>query len=355
MRGRKRGKDEVKFKTEIAQEKSRTRLKSKTELNKTESLRRRQFFEAIRDGPIYSCVCCRRIRFKKQVCIFEEDKIIEKSSSPIIIEKAIGNPPDNMKVKGNHYICTVCNQTVSKWRIPAMSNKNNLDIVDFVDLDGNIIHLTEMENALIAKNILFQMFVQLPKSRWTATRKQIVSVPVFDQDIINTINSLPRTPSEGGIVKVQLKRKKSMKNTHMEKYISIPKILKALSTLKRLGNKHYESVQFDTSIKEKWKTEDPDGYEMVFGNDGKKDEEDVVDPDDINDNEESDDDDDDATINYMKEDAIQKWKFDFASTTTFINDYPELDVKETCSQNDNDPLNDPIIVALVKEKFPQIF
>ena len=57
-------------------------------------------------------------------------------------------------------------------------------------------------------------------------------------------------------------------------------------------------------------------------------------------------------MDYMKEDAIQKWKFDFDRTTTFINDYPELDIKETCSQNKNDPLNDPIIVAPGEGKIP---
>ena len=52
-----------------------------------------------------------------------------------------------------------------------------------------------------------QKFVQLPKSRWTATKDQIVNIPIFDKDIISTIESFPRTLDEAGIVPVQLKRK----------------------------------------------------------------------------------------------------------------------------------------------------
>ena len=109
-------------------------------------MRRRLFFDAIREGPIYSCVCCRRIRFQKQVKLFEHDKITKTSPNPNFIEEAIGDPLLNMKVNGNYYLCTNCHQNVSKGKIPAMSHKNGLEIVDFVDLDGNTIQLTEMEN-----------------------------------------------------------------------------------------------------------------------------------------------------------------------------------------------------------------
>ena len=91
------------------------------------------------------------------------------------------------------------------------------------------------DSALIAKNILFQMFVQLPKSRWTATKKQMVSIPIFDQDIVDTMKSLPRTPSDAGIVKVQLKRKKSMKNTHLEMFISPPKVKRCSEDTETVG------------------------------------------------------------------------------------------------------------------------
>ena len=30
------------------------------------------FFESVRDGPIYGCICCHRIRFRKGVVEFDE-------------------------------------------------------------------------------------------------------------------------------------------------------------------------------------------------------------------------------------------------------------------------------------------
>jgi hypothetical protein len=124
--------------------------------------------------------------------------------------------------------------------MPACSHKNNLHL--FATETMEELCLTELENCLIARNILFQKFVQLPKSRWTATKDHIVNIPIFDKDIINTIETFPRTLDEAGIVPVQLKRKMEYKNTHLEQYVSIKKIFKALKTLKLLGNKYYQFV-----------------------------------------------------------------------------------------------------------------
>jgi len=46
-------------------------------------------------------------------------------------------------------------------------------------------------------------------------------------------------------------------------------------------------------------------------------------------------------------DSIQKWKFNFDGVTTFVNDYPELEVREKDSskmediKDIEDPLNKP--------------
>ena len=135
-----------------------------------------------------------------------------------------------------------------------------------------------------------------------------------------------------------------MKNTHLETYISIPKIYNALDSLRRLGNKHYQSAEFDRSFIERWKNEDPEGYDMVFGED-----EDHGDGEnDDGKNEESSDDEEDnkESTEYAKEDAVQKWKFNFDNVTTFVNDYPELEVKENIKPNNKNCLNEPIIIFI---------
>ena len=78
-------------------------------------------------------------------------------------------------------------------------------------------------------NILFQKFVKLAKSRWTATKDRIVNIPIFDKDILNTIESFPRTPEEAGIIPVKLK--------HMQKKVAwertVMKLRKTYQIVKR--------------------------------------------------------------------------------------------------------------------------
>ena len=64
-------------------------------------------------------------------------------------------------------------------------------------------NLTELENNLIAQNINFQYIFNLKKSRWAATKKQMISIPVTSTNVLNTIKQLPRLPSEAGLILVE--------------------------------------------------------------------------------------------------------------------------------------------------------
>ena len=119
--------------------------------------------------------------------------------------------------------------------MPPKSNQNNLQLFDLQGYDE--LKLSELENCLIALNIIFQKVFQLPKSRWPAMKDRTVNIPIFEADVLKTVESLPRTPTEAGIIPVNLKRKISYKQTHKTQYVSVPKILKALETLKKLENK----------------------------------------------------------------------------------------------------------------------
>ena len=116
-----------------------------------------------------------------------------------------------------------------------MSHKNNLEVFDIKDYKELL--LSELEQCMIARNLLFMKLHQKPKSRMAGVKDRIVNVPVHEDDIMDTIKSLPRTPHEAGIIPVKLKRKKEYKNTHKEEYISVSKIKAALKTLKLLGHK----------------------------------------------------------------------------------------------------------------------
>jgi hypothetical protein len=88
-------------------------------------------------------------------------------------------------------------------KIPPMSIANNLKLAK----QDESLNLTELEGSLSAKNLIFQKIYQLPKSRWTALTDRIINVPITNEDILNTVQSLPRTPKEAGLIGVSLKRK----------------------------------------------------------------------------------------------------------------------------------------------------
>ena len=126
-------------------------------------------------------------------------------------------------------------------------------------------YLTELENNLIAQIINFQYIYFLQKSRWAATKKQMISVPVATETIFQTLSKLPRLPKEAGLVPIQLKRKKAYEGCHKKELVNPDKINKVLTILKKSGNPYY---QFDHNPKEYeqlCKEKDKEGHTLIFG------------------------------------------------------------------------------------------
>ena len=127
--------------------------------------------------------------------------------------------------------------------------------------------LTELEGALIAKSIIFQKIYQLPKSRWTALKDRLINIPINDDDIVNTLEQMPRTPRDAGLVGVALKRKKEYKNSHKNQLIDPNKLFKMLEKLKRNGNKYYQFYDDFNQYHARCKESDPAGYRVMFNDD----------------------------------------------------------------------------------------
>ena len=137
------------------------------------------------------------------------------------------------------YICHSCRQTLLKGKMPAMAVQNGLQLTN---LDSDL-QLTELENNLIAQMINFQYIFQLPKSRWGGTKKQMISVPVSQETVQETVNQLPRLPKDAELVPVNLKRKMEYKNSHKTEFINPEKVLKVLQILKT------SAILFTNSVK----------------------------------------------------------------------------------------------------------
>ena len=159
---------------------------------------------------------------------------------------------------------------------------------------------------------------QLPKSRMAGVKDRLVNVPVHENDVINTINSLPRTPHEAGIIPVKLKRKVEYKNTHKEEYVSVSKIKAALKSLKTLGHKYYQFIdelEVD-NYESRCKDLDDDQIEFLFGSSESENDvlvQDLMDEimNDVDDLSEKD------IKEYLEKDSVAKFQFDYNRNTCF--------------------------------------
>ena len=119
-------------------------------------------------------------------------------------------------------------------KVPSMTEVNGLQLVT-IEEDC---YLTDLENNLIARNINFQFIFPLQKSRWNATKNQMISVPVTPETVLNTVEQLPRLPKDAGLIAVKMKRKKIYKNCHKKELVDPRKILRTLDFLKKSGHPH---------------------------------------------------------------------------------------------------------------------
>ena len=70
---------------------------------------------------------------------------------------------------------------------------------------------------------------------------KVINIPVEEDSVINTLNQLPRTPEQAGLIEVTFKRKLEMKNSHIRGQLVNPeKLYKVLDNLKSAGNPHYQ-------------------------------------------------------------------------------------------------------------------
>ena len=194
-------------------------------------------------NAIFICTCCQQRMFQSNVRLYTkelQEEINSKKEGHIMvcIEKEIAT-----LINGQYktYICLTCVKHMKNKKLPPMSAMNRLQLYDSdATIKAERLHLTELEGALIAKTIIFQKIYQLPKSRWTALKDRLINVPINDEDILNTIQNMPRTPNEADLIRVALKKKKEYKNTHKRQLIDPSKLFKMLNKLKLSGNKHYQ-------------------------------------------------------------------------------------------------------------------
>ena len=227
--------EEVRRKEVVSKKKSK--LKSQSDEKKALI----RFQRETRYGPIFICSCCYTRQFennsiklskaKKKIEQDIYDKCIPEGQEIPIVIWLNGVKTDDC------YVCKTCFNRLKKGKMPPECWQNNMQ----VDPQPEELKLTELEASLISRNIQFQKIYQLPTSRYTALKDKIINVPVPEGSALNTINSLPRTPNEAGLIGVEVKRKMVYKNPHLNGgLINLQKIYRAIDYLKQAGNPYYQ-------------------------------------------------------------------------------------------------------------------
>ena len=336
----------------------------------TEEKRFNLFRNSVKYGPIFPCSCCHRLMFDNSVINLTRSKYLEnlETRHPGLFDKAVGSLDEDLKVtldqesfkKGEnyHYLCKYCKDKLWEGKIPPISHRNKLqtykgeklsfanqDMEKYKDLE-----LTELEQCLIARSLLFMKMRKLPGGeRMKAVRDRLVNVPINENDIFDTLDEitpkLPRTPREARIVSVGLKKKKIYKGTDRKENVDIDRMKAALKILKELGHNYYQFVsneeleKYETRCRE----EDEEEFEIFFG--PSEDQENNTLDDTL---EEEEDEEENEIEEMLKEDVRTKWQFQYNVNTLFANDLPE-------SRITSDDANKDVFVAPGENKIPKGF
>ena len=326
--------------------KDRERKQNQRKQNRSELQRLKNFRSATRHGPIFVCSSCEQKMFRNGVCKLDTplkeklkeknveiyDKVFAHDLIPITIHDCQNEEPTT-----DFYLCFTCKKHLKNGKLPPMSAANGLSLVELKE----DLALSELENNLIAKRILFQKIYQLPRSRMAGCKDKLINIPIHDNDIINTFENIPRTPKEAGLMEIKLKRKMEYNNYHKKQYVDTEKMFKALNFLKE--NKHPGYLFYDgiNEYENRCKETDPKGFDLIFvyedgiekivdieeylENLAKKDEDLKIEKKkDLN-----------ESVDKLKEeqedkdkDPARKFQFDYDKSVCMVDKFPEAAVKE---------------------------
>ena len=240
------------------------------------------FRERVRWGPSYPCITCHQTLYFYQVVEFDEpleNKLKSKSTDSLFLQ-ALHKQEDFYRMveqdseghifflscssfaSSKLFLCKGCKEFLMKGKLPPKAAVNCLKAVDVPD---DVVLKSYLEEALVARVLLFIKIFSLRTSLMPAIKDKCIVIPIERKDVINTVQSLPRLPSESGIIDVQWKRTVGQKNCHLQAKVEPDRIFRALQFLKSSGNKHYQSSENRDQYEARCQSDDPNGYRFLFG------------------------------------------------------------------------------------------
>ena len=208
------------------------------------------FKEKAKEGPDYSCCCCDRLLFEKQVQKCELEMYSKNMQAANVAEKCIqekyihscSNSCPKICSRSKLWICYTCHRKILRGDVPAESAFNKMCLED-IPVELKI--LNSLENHLIAMHIPFMKVMALPHGGQQNIHGPVVCVP----SNLKKVTQLPIKDGEDVLLRVKLKRKLNYKGYHEYQFIDPKHILQALQFLKE-NNEWYKDVEINTNWKE---------------------------------------------------------------------------------------------------------
>ena len=209
--------------------KEKQKEERKVKANQTHSLAHyiTIFKQKIMEGPYYICSVCNRVLYRKSVLMLVKSKYK--------IQHVFA---DTKSFDGKEYICKTCHSKVLKGSIPCQAVCNNLYLDE---IPQELSSLQKLEQILVAKRIVFEKIVVMPKGQQRKIKGAICNVPV---DCEHTCRVLPHPPSSSGIIMLKLKRKLEFRGHVYFQAVRPQLLLNALNWLKA-HNALYKDIIID--------------------------------------------------------------------------------------------------------------
>ena len=100
--------------------------------------------------------------------------------------------------------------------------------------------MTQLEQDCCATNKIFMKIHVKGKMRWKNQKDKVINVPVREEDMLNTVQSMPKTPDEAGLIQLNWNYKKDIKTPYKSELVRPKLILDLLSYLKNHKNPYYQ-------------------------------------------------------------------------------------------------------------------
>jgi hypothetical protein len=200
------------------------------------------FLEGTCEGPNYICVSCHRCVFKSGV---KKNLLLNELRTDLkddLYNTMLHTSPDSDTV----HLCLNCHDLIRQKKMPSNNVSNGLAL----DPIPPELEVLSIEEATIARNLIFEKLVRLPKTRMSGLIDRVINVPLTIDDVQQTVDMLPISMEDAAIIPLQFKIMKSLKNNHWVGFIRPAKCIAALKMLKTLRNPHWLDIVINEHYKQ---------------------------------------------------------------------------------------------------------